>query len=270
MKAEYKIMGMAGIAYLLIMISTILLHGELLSIAHTTGQQIVKTTAYNTNSYLMYLILSIIGINLIIIWLSKKHQKLLMYFMHAYMIFAIVLSVLIISFIYISPLTKLSPITLPLFIITMSVCLSILYLMKDSHIGLFNVFALLIAVGFGAEMGILFSPFYALVILILLSIYDFIAVFITKNMLKMVKVLMNKDMPLPLMIVAGDVETLSLKTQGLISKDTPINAMALGLGDIVIPSLVISSLSLVWLGWGIIALCGAMIGLLANLIVLKR
>ena len=143
MKPEYKILGMAFMVYALIMASTLLFYHETLSIASQTGQHIVNSTAYNTADYIFYVIISIVAINLLIIWLSKAHPKLLGYFMHAYMIFAIVVAVLILSFIYLSPLTKLPVIFMPIFIIGVSVCLIGLYLLKETHNKYFNLFAIL-------------------------------------------------------------------------------------------------------------------------------
>ncbi len=65
-----------------------------------------------------------------------------------------------------------------------------LFLLKNH---LKNFAAMIAAAGAGAVFGITFSPFYAALFLILLAIYDFIAVFITKHMVDFAKFTISRD-----------------------------------------------------------------------------
>jgi len=130
-----------------------------------------------------------------------------------------------------------------------------------------------IIVGIGAIgiFGISLSIFLVIVLLIGLSIYDAISVYKTKHMIDLADAVM--DLRLPVMLVVPKVRTYSLlkETKGIKEKlegDEEREAFFLGLGDIVMPGiLVVSALQNIPEAGFIVAL-SVMIGTLIGFVIL--
>jgi len=130
-----------------------------------------------------------------------------------------------------------------------------------------------IIVGIGAIgiFGISLSIFLVIILLIGLSIYDAISVYKTKHMIDLADAVM--DLRLPVMLVVPKVRTYSLlkETKGIKEKlegDEEREAFFLGLGDIVMPGiLVVSALQNIAEAGFIVAL-SVMIGTLIGFVIL--
>ncbi|MEM4098048.1 MAG: presenilin family intramembrane aspartyl protease [Candidatus Micrarchaeaceae archaeon] len=124
-------------------------------------------------------------------------------------------------------------------------------------------------------IGTLFIPIYAVGLLAIFAIYDFIAVFLTKHMQFMAQKLLSLNVPEAFMI--GDFEMIKKRVTSLgkNAKDDKVfegidRPLIFGVGDAVLPGVVISSFVLAG-GWliAIFATVGAIVGVVANLWVLR-
>ncbi|MEM3829788.1 MAG: presenilin family intramembrane aspartyl protease [Conexivisphaerales archaeon] len=125
-------------------------------------------------------------------------------------------------------------------------------------------------------IGTLFTPFYAIGLLAIFAVYDFIAVFLTKHMQFMARKLLLMNVPEAFMI--GDFEAIKKRLSKLgkekASDDKILKGidrpLIFGVGDAVLPGMVISSFVLAG-GWhiAIFATIGAIAGVIANLQILR-
>ena len=319
MNSRQKILIYTVLIYSLILVSTVIFNQQIAMQAKLAGQSPFKQEGIG---YVFYLLASIIIANFIIIILSAKFKKLIGIFLNGYVMFAMILSIMILADIYLFWLTPLGVLAS---IIMLSVMMLYLYLNKRTRYKYFNIFGIMLAIGLGTAMSVSVTPLIALILLIFLSIYDYIAVFITKNMLRLLEIVGTNA--LPMFIVAGDVEILQERTANIYCnncmdkmhtitdiediildnklmhlkcdncgrevyvnpKDANdeikiVNAghenipekpkpdiSALGLGDLIIPALLISSIAIdVNILWGIAMLIGGVIGMIANMYVLNK
>ncbi|MCL4372378.1 presenilin family intramembrane aspartyl protease [Candidatus Marsarchaeota archaeon] len=161
-----------------------------------------------------------------------------------------------------------------------------------------NVAAIIASIGVGAVLGFSFSFIAALIFMVLLAVYDFIAVFITKHMLTLANVVTENN--LAFMVDMNEVEAVprssftskelreyesAIKTRksrlsrhpavekaknlGLV----PVSAnVALGTGDLAIPLMVAVAAFKVSLSFvlSFFVVFGAVIGLVITMFILRR
>ena len=320
MNSRQKIIVYSALIYTLILISAVLFNQQILIQAKLTGQSPVSQQ--QGFGYVFYVLASVIIANIIIIVASIKYKKLIGTFFNLYIIFSMIISVMFLADIYLSWLTPIGVLTS---IILISGVLIALYLNKRTHNKYFNVFGIVLAIGLGTAMAVSVSTLIALILLICLSIYDYIAVFITKNMLRLMEIVGTNA--LPMFIIAGSVEALQERTANVycdncrdkmrkisnvrnilegtklmhlkcdncglqvyvnpndvnekskiihvgnedIPKKPKPDISALGLGDLIIPSMLMGSMAInfnIW--WGVAGLIGGMIGMIGNMYVLGK
>lgn len=128
---------------------------------------------------------------------------------------------------------------------------------------------LLVAAGSAAVFGISLGIIPTVVLLLGLAIYDFIAVYRTKHMLSLADTVI--ELRLPVLLVIPKVAHYRFRAETNKFKEAkPENkgdrdAMFMGLGDLVIPSiLVVSALQFAKAGWGTLPSLGAAIGTLVG------
>lgn len=114
--------------------------------------------------------------------------------------------------------------------------------------------------GLAVGIGLALSVKAVLILLVLLSFYDIIAVFVTKHMVKMFKGLLEKGIIMALMI-PFDIKDLFKKFKKIKPKD---KFMFLGTGDLALPAVfVVSSFGEGWITT-IGAVLGSLVGLYAT------
>lgn len=126
--------------------------------------------------------------------------------------------------------------------------------------------------GIGAMLGITLLPRDAIILLIILAVYDVIAVYKTKHMVKMAKVMIKKGVILGIIIpekILGfkasmaDVEQDKIPVKRIIKPSERGKFMILGGGDLVLPLLLIASVANQNIWQSVIILVFALLGLLA-------
>lgn len=151
-----------------------------------------------------------------------------------------------------------------------------------------NAVAFSFAIMLPPFIGTLFIPIYAVILLGIFSVYDFLAVFVTKHMQYMAKKLLSVNMPEAFII--GDLELARARIRAIGTDNDPKQKDAqktqiqarnaipdserpviIGVGDAVLPGIVISSFMLGGMPtYAILATIGCIAGVLLNLFVLKR
>lgn len=126
--------------------------------------------------------------------------------------------------------------------------------------------------GIGAMLGITILPRDAIILLIILAVYDVIAVYKTKHMVKMAKVMIKKRVILGIIIpekILGlkasmaDVEQDKIPVKRILKPNEKGKFMILGGGDLVLPLLLIASVANQNIWQSVIILVFALLGLLA-------
>ncbi len=133
--------------------------------------------------------------------------------------------------------------------------------------------------GVGGLLGITLFPRDVIILLIILAVYDVIAVYKTKHMVKMAKVMIEKRVILGIIIpekILGlkasmrDVEQDKIPVRRILRPGKMGQFMILGGGDLVLPLLLIASVVNQNIWQGIIVLIFALLGLLTmHLIFIK-
>ncbi|TET25998.1 MAG: hypothetical protein E3J73_05265 [Candidatus Bathyarchaeum sp.] len=133
---------------------------------------------------------------------------------------------------------------LALLLSVIAAAILIVALIKYPEWYILDVAGIIVGVGAIGIFGISLSIFLVIVLLIGLSIYDAISVYKTKHMIDLADAVM--DLKLPVMLVVPKVRTYSLlkETKGLKEKledKEEREAFFLGLGDIVMPGILVVS-----------------------------
>ncbi len=143
------------------------------------------------------------------------------------------------------------------------VAVLLIFLLKKPSLMLHN-FALIFAIaGVGAGLGLSFTPEMVILLLLIFSIYDFIAVYKTGHMIKMAKEMITHGAILGLIVPQ---KMADLKTQ-LKEVKTGGKFLILGAGDIVFPLILVVSLIPQGIAASLIVAVFALFGLLAGFLI---
>ncbi len=173
---------------------------------------------------------------------------------------------------------------------------SLLIIAKNKRQSLRNLAAVLASISLGLIVGTSFSLVLAYLVLAVLAMYDYIAVFVTKHMVTLAKAFMNRN--IALFVGSTDIEAIPFKSltkeeqkgyekhekevkdlnnpvmnKILKSGDVPIIAqIQLGTGDLIIPLIVaVSAYSLFFTYYlSIVIVVGAAIGILLTTLYLRK
>jgi len=103
---------------------------------------------------------------------------------------------------------------------------------------------ILMCVGLSAILGISFGILPAILLLVLLAVYDAIAVYKTKHMIELADTVMSESLPIMFVIPKRAGYTFVKKTTTLkeqIASGAPRDALFMGLGDVIIPGALVVS-----------------------------
>lgn len=175
------------------------------------------------------------------------------------------------------------------------ICAIVLVILKYKNPRLRNVTAIIASVGVGLVLGVSFSFLAAFVFMIILAVYDFIAVFITKHMIALGNMAVEKN--LSFLIMVNEVEAIpvnslnkkekkeydqsksELKKQGgivtkIVNSDmVPVAARtALGTGDLAMPLMLAIAAYKVHLNFvlSFVIIIGALFGLILTMGILRK
>ncbi len=128
-----------------------------------------------------------------------------------------------------------------------------------------DIVGILVAAGAAAIFGISLGIIPVIVLLVLLAVYDAIAVYKTRHMLALADSVM--ELRLPVLLVIPKVTNYSFRSEVTQLKEASSenkaerSALFMGLGDLVMPTiLVVSAIHFAQEGWGIAPSVGAAIG----------
>jgi presenilin-like A22 family membrane protease len=283
---EYRQLSNILAMFLIVQFSGILLTFYLLTpseISMIVGNP-VASTGPDVLFYFAYLVVAAI----VMVLLFRSH--------HGVLLFRIIEGVVIVSaafylflIIIASALPQDSAIPIPLSL-SLAVALA---LAKNKWPGLRNFTAIIASIGVGVVLGISFSFYAAYVLMALIAIYDYVAVFITKHMISLGREAVNRN--LAFMIGAYDIElvpksSMKLNEQKEVSKEVrkasnetlkrmlkagnmPMPSFsALGAGDLAIPLMLAISAYVTYLSYfiSIAIIFGASFGLVFAMTISKR
>jgi len=147
--------------------------------------------------------------------------------------------------------------------------------MRNPTKNVLNTVAFLSSIMVATFTGFLFTPFFAYILLLIFSIYDFIAVFWTKHMGFMAKKLIAYN--IPEVFIIGDLELAKTRiaelNAGIDKTKIPesIRPLIIGVGDAVLPAVVIAAFVFGKLPiYGLMAAIGASLGIFLNMKVLNK
>jgi presenilin-like A22 family membrane protease len=147
------------------------------------------------------------------------------------------------------------------------VCALLILLIKFPEWYVLDVCGVLLGVGSVAMLGISLSIFLVIVLLVGLAVYDAISVYKTKHMIDLADVVL--DLKLPVMLVIPKKlgysmvkETKSLKEKLQAGKER--EAFFMGLGDVVMPGILVASAFYNIAGGGLIVAFSVMLGTMAG------
>lgn len=158
-----------------------------------------------------------------------------------------------------------------------------------------NVTAIVASIGVGLALGISFGFLAALIFMIILAVYDFIAVFITKHMVTLGNMAVSRNMSL--MVMASEIEAVPLsnltkserseykKAKPALAKEggimrmlvsrnvAPVAAMtALGTGDLAVPLMLSVAAYKVYFNFtlSLVVASGGFLGILLTMYILRK
>jgi presenilin-like A22 family membrane protease len=284
---EYRQLSSILAMFLIVQLSGLLMIFYLISpseIQVVTGSTQVVSTGPDVFLYFIYLIVAAV----VMVLLFRAH--------HGVVLFKVIEGVVIVSasfYVFLIIIASAFPQDnlLPVLI---SLALSVaLVLAKNKWPGLRNLTAVIASIGVGVVLGISFSFYAAYVLMALISIYDYVAVFITKHMLSLGRESVNRN--LAFMIGTYDVELvpksyLKAKEQNDIRKavkqagnetlrrmysvgNMPMPSFsALGAGDLAIPLMLAISAYATYLSYfiSLAIIFGASFGIIFAMWVSKK
>ncbi len=178
----------------------------------------------------------------------------------------------------------------------LAVALAILFVVaKNKWPNLKNTAAIVASIGVGVILGVGFSFTVAFIFMVILAVYDFIAVFVTKHMITLANAVSEKN--LAFMVDVKELEAVSksnfsskeLKAYRMEMRKAKISnpafktavsnglvpvsaSVALGTGDLAMPLMVAVSAFKVYLSFtfSMFIAFGAIIGLVLTMLILKR
>lgn len=211
------------------------------------------------NVLLLFLIFPIALV--VIILLMRRNRKKTI---NALLLFAIFIAMVSTFYVLLEPLGTMLSLSIAFF-----VSLLLLYLMiKKKSWVIADVCGFILAVGITAMLGISLTPVLMLVLLIALAAYDFVTVYVTKHMVSMAEGVI--DLSLPVILIFPESRDFRMESRNRDENkdhESEPAAFFLGLGDIVLPSSYVVSLS-IFLDTNIalFAAIGTVVGVIALLI----
>lgn len=139
-----------------------------------------------------------------------------------------------------------------------------------------NVIAFSFSVLLPSFIGTLFTPVFAVILLIIFAVYDFIAVFITHHMQFMAQRLLTMGVPEAFMLGSEQLIEKRLANLGKgQNPDTVIHKnerpLIFGVGDAVLPGILIASFVFAGLDkFAVLITLGCIVGVVANLFILSK
>ena len=284
---EYRQLASILSMFLIVQFAGILLAFSLISpseVMYTSGTGV----SAGASSQVIFFFIYLIATALVMVFLFKRHR--------GPRLFRVIEAVVVVSasfYLFLIILSSLFPDSLTYDIGVSLLAAMLLILAKNKWPGLRNMVAVIASVGVGFVLGLYFSFFEAFLLMALIAVYDYVAVFVTKHMVTLGRESVNRN--LAFMVGTYDVEMvpkgyLKAKDAAKISKmfgktnnkelqklmkygGVPMPSFsALGAGDLAIPLMLAISAYLTYLNYffSLTIILGASIGLVFAMYVSKR
>ena len=136
-----------------------------------------------------------------------------------------------------------------------------------------NITGLIMAIGIASIWSLFLGVWFALALLIILAVYDYISVFKTKHMITLAKVALDESIPMLFVVPESydfDMSSLSIENRG------ENKAVLLGFGDVAIPTVLVVSSTVYGTGKALapafffLPFVGGIIGMIYLMFFMKR
>ena len=254
---------------------------QYLSVSGTTS-----TSPFQALTFVIYIVIATI---VLLVVFRIYHGDVLFKLLEAYVVIVASFFIFLIVLGYAFPNAPSTPITIVSFLIAV-----FLVIAKNKWQRLRNLVAVIASIGVGVVLGIN-GFFFSYLILLVLAVYDFIAVFITKHMLTLAKEFSSRN--LAFLIGSSDVEVLPsryLSSKDLaefrkdLSKNKPkdpfisrlikqgnvpmVSQVQLGTGDLAAPLALTVGIFVSTLSYylAVMAILGSLGGIAATMMILRK
>jgi presenilin-like A22 family membrane protease len=215
-----------GVFLLLVQIISVMLAQPMID----EGMQFTKNPESVWNS--IYYLGLILGFTVVILYAFKKNIK---WFIHGLILFSVGATLYYI-FLAIFAIFMNGTASIILSLVLSFSLTVLLYRFPEWYV--INIIGILIGAGVAAIIGISFGVIPALILLILLAVYDAISVYRTKHMLVLAEGVM--DMKVPILFVIPNHLNFSFREYKY-EKDAKREAFFMGLGDAIMPTILVIS-----------------------------
>ncbi|MCL4452012.1 MAG: presenilin family intramembrane aspartyl protease [Candidatus Thermoplasmatota archaeon] len=136
-----------------------------------------------------------------------------------------------------------------------------------------NITGLIMAIGIASIWSLFLGVWFALALLIILAVYDYISVFKTKHMITLAKVALDESIPMLFVVPESsdfDMSSLSIENRG------DNKAVLLGFGDVAIPTVLVVSSTVYGIGrhfslaFFFLPFVGGIVGMIYLMFFMKR
>jgi presenilin-like A22 family membrane protease len=136
-----------------------------------------------------------------------------------------------------------------------------------------NITGLIMAIGIASIWSLFLGVWFALALLVILAVYDYISVFKTKHMITLAKVALDESIPMLFVVPESsdfDMSSLSIENRG------DNKAVLLGFGDVAIPTVLVVSSTVYGIGrhfslaFFFLPFVGGIVGMIYLMFFMKR
>ena len=253
----------------------------------SSGYQGSSSTSESFGYFIVYIVATIL-ITLLILFLARRNKgrsiRYVFLFVMVYVVFFVALVVsdyayayLQYYFLYIlyTPFPQLSNM--------FTVDFYLIWLVPPAFIGyelftkpnwiVVNITGLIMAIGIASIWSLFLGVWFALALLVILAVYDYISVFKTKHMITLAKVALDESIPMLFVVPESsdfDMSSLSIENRG------DNKAVLLGFGDVAIPTVLVVSSTVYGIGrhfslaFFFLPFVGGIVGMIYLMFFMKR
>ncbi len=165
--------------------------------ASTSTIELVRATIVSPNSVYLSYALDGVLVAVVLLMLLNRHRRHPIANNGSFMVFEAAVVIATSVFFFIALFDMILPIGIVGYSVGLSVVASLLLVaLKDAHQRLRNLVTMVSSIGVGLFMGLYVGFGWSMVILSVIAVYDYLAVFVTKSMLKLAGVIDEENMSL--------------------------------------------------------------------------
>ncbi len=251
----------------------------------SSGYQGSSSTTESFSYFIVYIVATIVITLLILFLASRKKGRFIRYiflFVMVYVVFFVALVASNYAYAYLEYyFLYIIYVPFPQLANMFTADFYLLWLLPTAVIGyelftkpnwlVINITGLIMAIGIASIWSLFLGVWFALALLVILAVYDYISVFKTKHMITLAKVALDESIPMLFVVPESsnfDMSSISIENRG------DNKAVLLGFGDIAIPTVMVVSSTVYGISRSIsfflLPLIGGVIGMIYLMFFMKR